>query len=169
LRRVAVHRPGRELDRLTPSNAGELLFDNTPWAKRARQEHDAFVDALREEDVEVLEFGQLLRETLADPVPRAWVLHQSITDRSLGPAVERDWGTPEAAPIHQTSPSELRGLQFEAGSMGPKVEAACRFVEAGGQLAGIGALGDAAEILAGHAGTVVRMELSGSTYEHVLH
>ena len=81
------------------------------------------------------------------------------------PAVERDWGKPQAAPIHHASPSELRDLQFEAGSMGPKVEAACRFVEAGGQVAGIGALGDAAEILAGHAGTVVSMELLGS---HVL-
>ena len=87
LRRVLVHRPGRELERLTPSNAGELLFDDIPWAKRARQEHDAFVDALCEEGVEVLEFGELLRETLADPVSRAWVLHHSITDRSLGPAL----------------------------------------------------------------------------------
>ena len=87
LRRVLVHRPERELQRLTPSNAVELLFDDIPWAKRARQEHDAFVDALREQDVEVLEFGQLLRETLVYPVSRAWVLHRSVTDRSLGPAL----------------------------------------------------------------------------------
>ena len=73
------------------------------------------------------------------------------------PAVERDWGTPKATPIRHVTPAEPRRLQFEAGSMGPKVEAACRFVEAGGQLAGIGALGDAAQILAGRAGTVVRM------------
>ena len=73
------------------------------------------------------------------------------------PAVERDWGTPKATPIRHVTPAELRRLQFEAGSMGPKVEAACRFVEAGGQLAGIGTLGDAAQILAGRAGTVVRM------------
>ncbi len=87
LRRVLVHRPERELQRLTPSNAAELLFDDIPWAKRARQEHDAFVDAMREEGVDVLEFGQLLRETLADPVSRAWVLHRAVTDHSLGPAL----------------------------------------------------------------------------------
>ena len=72
------------------------------------------------------------------------------------PAVERDWGTPVATPIHDTTPAALRRLQFEAGSMRPKVEAACRFVEAGGRLAGIGGLGDATKMLNGCAGTIVR-------------
>ena len=75
------------------------------------------------------------------------------------PAVERDWRTPRAAPIRHAAPAALRRLRFEPGSMGPKVEAACRFVEAGGTLAGIGALGDAAAILAGRAGTVVTMDV----------
>lgn len=87
LRRVMLHRPGRELERLTPSNAADLLFDDIPWAKRARQEHDAFVDALRERDVEVLDFGQLLRETLSDPVPRAWVIDRVASERVFGPAL----------------------------------------------------------------------------------
>ncbi len=72
-------------------------------------------------------------------------------------AVERDWGTPNAAPIRQATPVELRRLHFAAGSMGPKVEAACRFVEGGGRLAGIGNLGEAADILTGQAGTMIRM------------
>ena len=87
LRRVMLHRPGRELQRLTPSNAAALLFDDIPWAKRARQEHDAFADTLRERDVEVLDFGQLLRETLADPVSRAWVLDRVVDERAFGPAL----------------------------------------------------------------------------------
>jgi carbamate kinase len=70
-------------------------------------------------------------------------------------AVMRDWGTDAASPIHRTTPSELRRLTFAAGSMGPKVEAACRFVEATGGAAGIGSLDDAAAIVAGHAGTLV--------------
>jgi carbamate kinase len=70
-------------------------------------------------------------------------------------AVLRDWGTPRARPIGRTTPSELRGLELAAGSMGPKVEAACRFVEATGGAAGIGALADAAAIVAGSAGTLV--------------
>ena len=70
-------------------------------------------------------------------------------------AVMRDFGTPAAAPIRTATPGELRALHFAGGSMGPKVEAACRFVEAGGRLAGIGALQDAAAILEGRAGTAV--------------
>jgi len=74
------------------------------------------------------------------------------------PAVERDRGTPEAAPIRQATPAELRTLPFASGSMAPKVEAACRFVEAGGRVAAIGALEDAAAIVRGEAGTVVAVE-----------
>jgi carbamate kinase len=72
------------------------------------------------------------------------------------PAVEADWRTPVARPIHEASVGELRGMSFASGSMGPKVEAACRFIAAGGGFAGIGALDDAAAILRGERGTRVR-------------
>jgi carbamate kinase len=71
-------------------------------------------------------------------------------------AVYTDWGTPHAAPIRQAVPSMLRTFTFEPGSMAPKIEAACRFIECGGERAGIGLLEDAAEILAGRRGTLVR-------------
>ena len=64
LRTVLVHRPGLELERLTPRNKDDLLFDDVLWVKRARQEHDAFADALAERGVEVLEVRHLLAETL---------------------------------------------------------------------------------------------------------
>jgi carbamate kinase len=70
-------------------------------------------------------------------------------------AVMAGWGTPDPEPIRRASPVELRALEFASGSMGPKVEAACRFVERTGGTAAIGALEDAAEILAGRAGTTV--------------
>jgi carbamate kinase len=70
-------------------------------------------------------------------------------------AVEDGYGTPAARPIHQVSVAGLRARSFPDGSMGPKVEAACRFVEATGGQAAIGRLGDAAALLAGTAGTVV--------------
>lgn len=70
-------------------------------------------------------------------------------------AVYRAWGTPEATPMRQASPEQLAALVFASGSMAPKVEAACRFVQGGGRLAGIGRLEDAAAILAGQAGTCV--------------
>jgi carbamate kinase len=71
------------------------------------------------------------------------------------PAVEVGWGTPEARPLGEVACSELRAIDFQPGSMGPKVEAACRFAEATGAMAGIGALGDAAAILRGERGTRV--------------
>ena len=70
-------------------------------------------------------------------------------------AVERGWGTPSAQPIERATPAELRALEFALGSMSPKVEAACRFVEATGGTAGIGALGEATTVVRGEAGTIV--------------
>jgi carbamate kinase len=70
-------------------------------------------------------------------------------------AVEADWGTPKARAIHHTTPAEMRRYDFAKGSMGPKVSAACRFVEATGGMAGIGALQDALAILEQRAGTVI--------------
>ena len=78
-------------------------------------------------------------------------------------AVMRDWSTPDARPIGRTTPAELRALQFANGSMGPKVEAACRFVEATGGTAAIGALEDATLIVAGTAGTTVTPDAPGGT------
>jgi carbamate kinase len=71
-------------------------------------------------------------------------------------AVFRDWHGERRRPIGDVAPAELRSLSLEAGSMRPKAEAACRFVENGGTVAGIGALGDASAILAGTRGTRVR-------------
>src|SRR4051812_1031567 len=71
------------------------------------------------------------------------------------PAVIRGFGTDQALPILRATPAALRREKFPAGSMGPKVEAVCRFVEVTGDMAAIGALTDAGLILAGKAGTVV--------------
>jgi carbamate kinase len=70
-------------------------------------------------------------------------------------AVYVDWGKPTQRPIHRGSPGSLAGIHFAAGSMGPKVEAACRFAEATGKPAAIGALSDLSKIITGEAGTTV--------------
>ncbi len=69
--------------------------------------------------------------------------------------VETDFGTESARPIFHTTPDILRAEQFPEGSMGPKVDAACRFVEATGNRAFIGRLDDAVGVIAGKSGTVV--------------
>ena len=71
-------------------------------------------------------------------------------------AVYLDWGKPTQRPLAQVTPELLRGMQFDAGSMGPKVAACREFVEACNGIAGIGALADGAEILAGEKGTLIR-------------
>ena len=71
------------------------------------------------------------------------------------PFVQRGFGTPHAEPILRASPAALRREQFPAGSMGPKVEAVCRYVELTGDTAAIGRLEDAVAILRGETGTVV--------------
>jgi arginine deiminase len=85
LRQVIVHRPGLELSRLTPRNVGELLFDDVLWAKRAREEHDAFAEGLKDKGVQVHYFGRLLSETLELPEGRAFVLDRVCTPEMLGP------------------------------------------------------------------------------------
>ncbi|HWJ08320.1 MAG TPA: carbamate kinase [Nocardioides sp.] len=71
------------------------------------------------------------------------------------PAVMRAYGTPDQAAIHRETPGGLRRLDLPAGSMGPKVDAVCRFVEVTGGIGAIGSLADATAILDGTAGTVV--------------
>jgi carbamate kinase len=70
--------------------------------------------------------------------------------------VKRDYGTASESTITQVGVNELSRLTFTAGSMGPKVEAGIRFVRRTGFPAMIGALGDAAEVLAGKAGTTIQ-------------
>jgi carbamate kinase len=70
-------------------------------------------------------------------------------------AVYENWGTADQRRIESVTPAELRRLEFAAGSMGPKVEAAARFVDATGKRAAIGALDDIEQIVNGTAGTQV--------------
>jgi carbamate kinase len=71
------------------------------------------------------------------------------------PAVFADWGRPDQRALGDVTPQALAVMDFAAGSMGPKVRAACDFVNRTGGLAGIGALDDASDILARRAGTRV--------------
>ena len=69
-----------------------------------------------------------------------------------------NWGKPDQKKIVQADPKSLREFGFAKGSMGPKVEAACRFVERTGKTAVIGALSEIEKILAGESGTRVVKE-----------
>jgi carbamate kinase len=79
-------------------------------------------------------------------------------------AVYVDWGKPTQKAIRRGSPAALAAMQFAAGSMEPKVDAACRFASATGKQAAIGALADLGKIIAGQAGTTVSAKESGIVY-----
>ena len=94
LRKVLVHRPGLEHTRLTPSNAADLLFDDVIWVKKAKEEHDAFCEAMRDRGVEVFYAEQLLVDVLENPEARVWVLDRVLGEREVGVCLSRsrrDW------------------------------------------------------------------------------
>ncbi|GAS88822.1 arginine deiminase [Mycolicibacterium brisbanense] len=84
LRAAILHRPGPELQRLTPRNNDALLFDGVPWVPRAQQEHDAFADLLRSRGVEVLLLADLLTEALASGAARMHGISAAVDGRRLG-------------------------------------------------------------------------------------
>ena len=76
-------------------------------------------------------------------------------------AVYSGWGTPEQRAIRRATPEALGDTEFAAGSMGPKVRAACSFVEETGGLAAIGSIDDTPALLRGEAGTTVARDAAG--------
>jgi carbamate kinase len=76
-------------------------------------------------------------------------------------AVYEGWGTPDQRAIRRATPEALMASEFAAGSMGPKVRAACSFVEETGGLAAIGSIEDTPALLRGEAGTIVTREADG--------
>ncbi len=90
LRTVLVHRPDLAHERLSPTNCHELLFDDVIWVRRARQEHDAFVDVMRERGIEVLLLHDLLTETMQDPGAREWLLSRRLRPEEVTAVYSRE-------------------------------------------------------------------------------
>ncbi len=90
LRKVLVCSPGLAHNRLTPSNAEALLFDDVMWVENARRDHDAFVSLMREWNIEVLELHELLAQTLAIPAARTWLMDRKITANEVGLGLVED-------------------------------------------------------------------------------
>jgi arginine deiminase len=85
LRKVMVHRPELSLQRLTPTNHDDLLFDDVLWVERAQYEHDQFVEKMRERGVEVYLFRELLTEALAaSEEARKRLIEVAVTEYTVG-------------------------------------------------------------------------------------
>jgi arginine deiminase len=85
LEEVILHRPGLELERLTPASKEDYLFDEVVWVERAQQEHDEFTALLRGQGARVHLLADLLCETLALPEARKHVLDGTFDERVQGP------------------------------------------------------------------------------------
>ena len=85
LRKVMVHRPDLSLQRLTPANHDDLLFDDVLWVERAQYEHDKFVAEMRARGVEVFHFLDLLTEALAaDEEGRLRLIDLAVSEYTVG-------------------------------------------------------------------------------------
>jgi arginine deiminase len=84
LRTVLMHRPGTELQRLTPRHRDRILLRALPWLSRARQEHDMLSQLLRDEGVEVLYLTELLQDALEYEAARGEAIRLAISEAGLG-------------------------------------------------------------------------------------
>jgi arginine deiminase len=107
-----------EHTRLTPENREELLFDDVIWVKRAKEEHDAFCEVMRDRGVEVFYAEELLTDVLAIPEARTWVLDQVLAERHVGVYLarsRREWG-------NTASPAEVADFLIGGVTKGDLVE-----------------------------------------------
>ena len=100
-----LHRPGNELKRLTPRNNDKLLFDGIPWVHRAQEEHDAFAEALRSREVEVLYLTDLLTEALQQDQARNHAITTALGGLHLGDTMRSYL----ARVLQEAPPEELTG------------------------------------------------------------
>ena len=83
LKQVMLHRPGKELDRLTNENKDELLFDELIWLELAQKEHDSFADILRSTGCEVLYFKDCLAEAVEEKEVRTRFIRETLALEAL--------------------------------------------------------------------------------------
>ncbi|MEO4054448.1 arginine deiminase [Solibacillus sp. CAU 1738] len=83
LKKVLLHRPGQEVENLTPEYLERLLFDDIPWLEQAQKEHDAFADILRENGVEVVYLDELAAEAINDPKVKEEFINQFIKEAGV--------------------------------------------------------------------------------------
>jgi arginine deiminase len=84
LRTVLMHRPGVEVERITPRHADRLLFGSLPWVSKARQEHDVLSQVLRDQGVQILYLTELLQDCLEYQAARDEAVRMAVADVSLG-------------------------------------------------------------------------------------
>lgn len=83
LKKVLLHRPGEEIENLTPEYLERLLFDDIPYLEVAQQEHDAFADTLRQNGIEVVYLHELVAEVIANDEVKEEFINQFIVEAKI--------------------------------------------------------------------------------------
>lgn len=83
LKKVMLHRPGKEIENLMPDYLERLLFDDIPFLENAQKEHDAFAEALRNEGIEVLYLEKLAAESLINEEVRTAFIDEYIAEANI--------------------------------------------------------------------------------------
>ncbi len=128
LRRVMLHRPGKELERLTIVNKDELLFDDILWLEEAQKEHDAFADLLRSNNIEVVYFEDCLEQVLKESEIRSELLSRVLSLEALDfPLLESLKATLMEAPSDELIEHLIAGITKEEARemMGPCKSLVC--------------------------------------------
>jgi len=111
LRKVLVCRPGLAHTRLTPANCRDLLFDDVMWVAQAKNDHYAFINAMTEHGVEVLELHDLLAATVGNPMTRDRLLDRELAGTDFEASVVlRPW-------LQELPPARL--AEFLIGGLTP--------------------------------------------------
>ncbi|MGV9825162.1 arginine deiminase [Gordonia sp. NPDC003429] len=84
LHKVLVCAPGLAHERLTPTNADDLLFDDVLWVQNAKRDHFDFITKMRDRGVDVVELHNVLTETIENPEARSWLLDRKIIANETG-------------------------------------------------------------------------------------
>ena len=121
LKKVLLHRPGRELENLMPEYLERLLFDDIPYLKEAQKEHDAFADCLRSQGVEVVYLTDLVVESLTDGDVRRELLRQFLDEADIQDSRTREAVEEyrSAMPDQEMVPAMMAGVrksQLRTGS-----------------------------------------------------
>ncbi len=84
-----LHRPGSELERLTPEFLSELLFDDIPWLRRIQEEHDKFAQALKDNGVKVYYVEDLLEEVLEDSAVKEFFIYDLVSYMNVSSEIKK--------------------------------------------------------------------------------
>ena len=130
LRKVLLHRPGRELENLMPEYLERLLFDDIPFLEEAQREHDAFAECLRKAGVEVVYLADLTAESLVTPEVRQALIdtfldEADLPDRRTREALERCFEDLDNHSLVETMMAGVRKSELQHGArLGDFVSAA---------------------------------------------